>query len=122
MACSTDRLRYQGGINRNLLVQLASSILLTLSISILPPAFCLTSDPVLNDSAVTTSAIDHKLEAATNRRDKPPSKSNLLSISAEGRIEQLANTSFHVHAMLPGRICEDNAVIGKYYRKGELLA
>ncbi len=50
----------------------------------------------------------------------PSSRSK--SITAEGRIEQCENTSFHVHAMLPGSICEDNAVIGKYYRKGELLA
>lgn len=44
------------------------------------------------------------------------------NIAADGRIEQSDNSSFHVHAMLPGSICEDNAVIGKYYRKGDLLA
>ncbi len=96
--------------------------MLTLSSSILPPAFCLTSDIVLNDSVVKTSAVEHKLEAATNRSEAPLSKSKLSNISAEGHIEQSANSSFHVHAKLPGSICEDHAVIGKYYRKGELLA
>lgn len=95
--------------------------MLTLAISILPPAFCLTSDLVLNDSAATTGSIDHKSQAATNRREAPLSKSKHLNISAEGRIEQSANSSFHVHAKLPGSICEDHAVIGKYYRKGKLL-
>ncbi|MBK9205584.1 MAG: efflux RND transporter periplasmic adaptor subunit [Candidatus Obscuribacter sp.] len=44
------------------------------------------------------------------------------TIAADGRIEQSDNTSFHVHAMLPGSVCQDNAVIGKYYHKGDLLA
>ncbi len=44
------------------------------------------------------------------------------NIAADGRIERSDNTSFHVHAMLPGSVCQDNAVIGKYYHKGDLLA
>jgi multidrug efflux pump subunit AcrA (membrane-fusion protein) len=85
-------------VSRSPLVRLAGTILLSLSIWTLPPALCL------------------------DRIQAPPAKSYRSIISAEGRIEQSANTSFHVHAMLPGRICEDHAVIGKYYRRGELLA
>lgn len=117
-----DRLRRRNSVSRSFFVQLARNVLLTLSISMLPPAFCLTPDLLLNDSGVTTNALNHKLDAATNRRKAPTLKANFSSISAEGRIEPSENTSFHVHAMLPGRICEDKAVIGKYYRKGELLA
>lgn len=79
MLCSNKSL---GTINKA-----ARVVLITLSISMLAPAFCL---------------------AAT--------------IVADGRIEQSDNASFHVHAMLPGSVCEDNAVIGKYYHKGDLLA
>lgn len=67
--------------------KVARVVLITLSIFVQLPAFCLASN-----------------------------------IAADGRIEQSDNSSFHVHAMLPGSICEDNAVIGKYYRKGDLLA
>jgi multidrug efflux pump subunit AcrA (membrane-fusion protein) len=113
---------HKDNVSRSFLVQLARDILLSVSISTLPPAFCLTSGIVFNESGTTISALNHKLEAATYRSEAPTAKSHLSIISAEGRIEQSENTSFHVHAMLPGSICEDNAVIGKYYRKGDLLA
>ncbi|MBX9670410.1 MAG: efflux RND transporter periplasmic adaptor subunit [Candidatus Obscuribacterales bacterium] len=57
--------------------------------------------------------------------DKLPdssTKSTPAAISAAGRIELCDDKPFHVHAMLPGRIYQDNTDIGKYFLRGEVLA
>jgi len=46
----------------------------------------------------------------------------LAAIRADGQIELGEQQLFHVHSMLPGRISQDQAMIGKYFRKGDLIA
>jgi membrane fusion protein, heavy metal efflux system len=106
-------------LGENFVLQPVQYILL--SISLLGPSIYDIPSTVFEVSGATVALGRGPKPTAVVQAPSSRSKSQVV-ITAEGRIEQSENTSFHLHAMLPGRICEDNAVIGKYYRKGELLA
>ncbi len=109
-------------IDRNKRRQPAKSILLSAFIFASASAFCQTAGA--EESGTASSASSNKPEPTTYQSGTLAVKSqrSLPVISTQSRVEQCENTSFHVHAMLSGSICEDHAIIGRYYRKGELLA
>jgi len=105
--------------------QLAENVLLCLSLLTLYPAFSLAQCDIFDGAANSGIALDSSLAVAVAKRSKPVDAKNLIDgafISARGSVRLCDDKPFHVHAMLPGKISKDNAVVGKYYRKGELLA
>jgi multidrug efflux pump subunit AcrA (membrane-fusion protein) len=103
--------------------QLAQDVLLRLSLLTLSAVFCQVPS-IAAVPGTTTIGLESRLRPTGYPSKSPNAKSqgDVAVISADGLIELSDDKPFHVHAMLSGRISQDNAVIGKYFRKGELLA
>lgn len=98
---------------------LEHSILLSFSLLAFSPAVYEIPNTVVDDSGITVAYERGSKPSNCSRVQKAKSQ---VVITAEGRVKLGDGKLFHVHSILSGRISKDNAVVGKYFRKGESLA